>query len=286
MGQIMTFKQKVAVITGAGSGIGRALALALAEQGCHLALSDINQLSLDETATFIRQSQKSNAAEIQIHTQAFDVGDEKAFLSFKESVLHVFTKVDFVFNNAGVSLVQPAPLLETEDLEWIMRINFWGIVYGTQAFLPEMIKKDSGTIINISSLFGLLGWPKNAAYCASKFAVRGFTEALRLDLFDTKVRLVTVHPGGVRTQIVENARVAQTIGQNTKTENAKSQLAKQFSKIARTTADQAAQEILNGLKKNKMRILVGKDAKILDFMQRLFPEKYVSLLARLTRVKI
>lgn len=278
----MEFKQKVAVITGAGSGIGRALALALARKGCHLALSDINQEALKETAMLIEQNTKLVGSAIQIHTQVLDVSHEKAFLDFKKSVQQAFSQVDFVFNNAGVSLIQPAHLLKTDDLEWILRINFWGVVYGTQAFLPEMIKSNSGTIVNISSLFGLLGWPNNAAYCASKFAVRGFTEALRLDLFGTNVKMVTVHPGGVRTHIVEKARFTQSAEQTNSAEN----LQRQFSKVARTSADQAAEDILKGLKKNRMRILIGKDAKALDLLQRLFPERYVSLLARATKLKL
>ncbi len=268
-----SFKNAVAVITGAGSGMGRTLALQLAEEGVHLALSDINLESVNETRDLI-------GGKVKVRTDKIDVTQEAAIFAYAESVQDEFGQINMVFNNAGAALNAPFSQMSIEDFKWQMDVNFWGVAYGTKAFLPILEKAEWGHIINTSSLFGLIAAPSNSAYNASKFAVRGMTEALRLELDDagSSVSCTSVHPGGVKTNIVRLARTSQN---NTFMEGKSHQEAiDYFDKLALTTAEKAAAIIIKGVKKNKKRVLVGPDAKIADKIQRLFPQGYQNLVRK------
>lgn len=264
---MQNFKDKVAVITGAGSGIGRALALNLASRACHLALSDISEENLQETKALISDRH------LKITTDILNVGDKEKFHAYATNVMDLHGKVNLVFNNAGVTLIDTVDKMTYEDFEWIMNINFWGVVYGTKAFLPYLKQADEAHIINVSSLFGLISIPSQSAYNASKFAVRGFTEALKMELSKTNISVSSVHPGGVKTAIVENARLT---GGNEVATRAK--FRKFFDKQAITTAEQAAEIIIQGVIKKNRRILVGKDARFADRIARWFPNSYERIL--------
>ncbi|MEZ4326933.1 MAG: SDR family NAD(P)-dependent oxidoreductase [Polyangiales bacterium] len=270
-------KGKVAVITGAASGIGRSLALRLAGEGARLALSDVQEDGLAETA---RLARAAGAAEV--HAERLDVADKEAFFAYADRVATHFGAVHLVFNNAGVALGATVREMDMKDIEWLMGINFWGVVYGTKAFLPHLERAGEGHIVNVSSVFGIIGVPTQSAYNASKFAVRGFTEALRqeLEIEGSKVSCSCVHPGGIKTNIARNARMSAkgALGKDKQTS------ADQFDKIARTTADEAARVILEGVKANKRRILIGADAYAIDRMQRSFPTLYQRALAIATKL--
>ena len=261
------FTNKVAVITGAGSGIGRALAVNLASRGCHLALSDISEKGLEQTKALITNS------ELNVTTDILNVAERETFYSYADNVMDLHGKVNLVFNNAGVSLIDTVEKVSYEDFEWIMNINFWGVVYGTKAFLPYLKHADEAHIINVSSLFGLISLPSQSAYNASKFAVRGFTESLKMELSKTNIGVSSVHPGGVKTAIVENARLS---GGNL--DSSRENYQAFFDKKAITTAEQAAEIIIQGVIKNKRRILVGKDAKLGDRIARWFPNSYEKIM--------
>lgn len=262
--------RQVAVITGAASGIGKALAEQLAAQGCSLALADISEEPLNQLAELLRKQGN------KVTTARLDVADRAAVEDFATQVRAEHGRVDLVFNNAGVALSQTVEHTDYSDFEWLMNINFWGVVYGTKAFLPLMREQGSGHIINVSSIFGIIGVPTQAAYNASKFAVKGFTEALRQELHGSGIEASCVHPGGIKTNIVRNARFyVDTKGV------ADSQAAiANFDKIASTDAATAARVILQGVEGNKGRILIGNDARLLSLLQRLFPTGYQRLLRR------
>ena len=224
------FENKVAAITGAGSGIGQQLAIQLAKQGTHLALSDLNEQGLAETLNYVKDYP------ISVTLTKLDVSDRKAVEDWAKQCQQDFGQVNLVFNNAGVALASTVEGLSYEDAEWIFNINFWGVVYGTKAFLPYLKQSGSGHIVNISSLFGLTAQPTQSAYNATKFAVRGFTEALRqeLDLENCGVSATCVHPGGIRTNIANSARMSdsiRTLGMNPESTRLRSSAAE-----ARTTA--------------------------------------------------
>ncbi|MGH8456048.1 MAG: SDR family NAD(P)-dependent oxidoreductase [Stenotrophobium sp.] len=264
------FQDKVAVVTGAGSGIGRALAELLARKGCKLALADINETGLADTAARIGTP---------VLTRKLDVSDRAAFEAFAKEVEAHYGRADLIFNNAGVALLQPVQEMRYEDLEWLMGINFWGVIHGTHAFLPSMLARKSGVIVNVSSLYGLIGWPANGAYCAAKFAVRGYTEVMRQDLRGTGVQVACVHPGGIKTNIVRNARfTSDDLGRKDK-----SVLVKDFDRIAITTPEKAAQTIVVGVERGRERILIGPDAKLIDRLQRWMPESYPAVIRWLER---
>ena len=258
-------KDKVAVITGAGSGIGRALAQELDQKGCRLALSDVNEKGLAETAASLSKAP---------HTQKLDVARRDDFYAYAETVKKEFGTAHIVINNAGVAVSQTVEKLSYEDFEWIMGINFWGVVYGTKAFLPMMLAQNDGRIINISSVFGIIGVPTQASYNAAKFAVRGFTEALRHELKRTGVKAICVHPGGIKTNIAASSRFYA--GPDGSTDRQKS--ADRFQKLATTTPTQAAQTIIRGMEKGSERVLIGADAKVISAIARLMPERYWSLM--------
>ena len=262
------FKNRVAVITGASSGIGKALAVELAAAGAKLALSDINEAGLKQVANEL------GLKEDRLLIKAFDVADKDAVYAFADDVVAHFGEAHMIFNNAGVALGSTVEKMSYEDFEWLMGINFWGVVYGTKAFLPILKKADEGHIINISSIFGIIGVPTQSAYNAAKFAVRGFTESLRLELEmdGGNVSCSSVHPGGIKTNIAKSARMSDDVAEITGGDAA--QARQDFEKLFRTTPEQAARTILKGVKGNRRRILIGSDAVAVDAMQRLLPTSY------------
>jgi NAD(P)-dependent dehydrogenase (short-subunit alcohol dehydrogenase family) len=275
-----SFRGKVAAITGAGSGIGRALALQLAAEGCHLALSDVNEAGLAQTAAFA-----SKAAGIKIVTSRVDVSSRAAVFDWAAQAAADHGRVNLLVNNAGVDLGATAERTTLEELEWLMGINFWGTVHGTQAFLPHLRASGEGHVVNVSSVFGLVSVPGQSAYNASKFAVRGYTECLRqeLELTDAPVSATCVHPGGIKTNIARAARVSQSLeALGDAMQPAQVPLAFE-SALFRTTADEAAAAILRGVRRNARRVLIGGDARAIDLVQRLFPAGYQRLATALAR---
>ena len=267
-----TFDGKVAVITGAGSGIGRALALDLAARGAVLALSDKDEVGLLETA---ERCTARHAREV--HAEKLDVSDRAAIADYASSVAGDLGRVNVVFNNAGIALHGDFEETPYDEFERVMDVNFWGVVNGTKEFLPHLIASGDGHLVNISSLFGLMGMPGQTAYNASKFGVRGFTEALRTEMLIAKhpVQVSCVHPGGIKTAIARNARTTASHDQQT--------VAQFFDrKLAKTTAEKAAGIIVDGVLKNKPRIVVGADAKFLDGYVRLVGPRYQSMVAKLS----
>lgn len=261
---------KVAVVTGAASGIGRALALELHRQGCRLALSDVNEQGLVETKLLVENNGGT------VHTQRVDVSQRDQMTAWADTVAQHYGGVDIVINNAGVTVVDTVEHISFEDLEWIMNINFWGVVHGTKLFLPYLRQSQDAYLANISSIFGIISVPTQAAYNATKFAVRGFTEALRQELHGSSISVTCVHPGGIKTPIARNARHYHRPG---KTANQEKTI-RQFETLARTTPEQAAQIIVRGMLHKKAKVLVGLDAHLLDWMQRLFPVAYQTLVRR------
>ncbi|MEO4112034.1 SDR family NAD(P)-dependent oxidoreductase [Acinetobacter pittii] len=262
------FKNKVAAITGAGSGIGQQLAILLAKQGCHLSLSDINEKGLQQTVELLKPY-----SNITVTTKKLDVSDREAVKQWAQETVQDHGSVNLIFNNAGVALGSTVEGATYEDLEWIVGINFWGVVYGTKEFLPFIKQTQDGHIINISSLFGLTAQPTQSGYNATKFAVRGFTESLRqeLDIEKSGVSSLCVHPEGIRTNIAKAAKMSDSLS-SLGMDPAKS--IQNFDKFLRTPPEEAARQILDAVLKNKRRLLIGSDAKFLDALQRLFPTGY------------
>ena len=264
-----SFKNKVAAITGAASGIGRALALELGGRGCHLALSDIDEAELGETV------QKVSGLGVRVTSERVDVADREAVHAWADRVVSEHGKVNLIVNNAGVALGSTVEKMSYGDFEWLMGVNFWGVVHGTKAFLPHLKATGDGHIVNISSVFGLAGIPSQSAYNSAKFAVRGFTESLReeLDMLGYGVSASSVHPGGIKTNIARAARMDESIrdlglgaeGLDTR---------EVFERSFITTAESAARTIVEGVKRNQRRILVGPDARVYDWMVRLLPSAY------------
>ncbi|WP_087689142.1 SDR family oxidoreductase [Pandoraea sp. PE-S2R-1] len=267
-----TFTDKVAAITGAGSGMGRSLALELARRGAHLALSDIDDASVAYTAAACRDFG------VHVTARRLDVSDREAVFAWASDTAEMHGKVNFIFNNAGVSLSVPVATARLEDVEWLMNINFWGVVHGTQAFLPYLAASGEGHVVNTSSLFGIVAMPTQSAYNASKFAVRGFTEALRmeLDLAGSPVSATCVHPGGVATNIVHTSRIDDSITTLTGMD-AQTHRRRANKLIDVTSADAAARQILAGVSHNARRVLVGADARRVDKLARLLGGSYQAL---------
>ena len=257
------FAGKVAVVTGAGSGIGQALALELGRSGAKLAISDVDTEGLAQTETQLK------AIGAQVKADRLDVTEREAFLAYADAVAEHFGKVNQIYNNAGIAFSGDVEISQFKDIERVMDVDFWGVVNGTKAFLPHLIASGDGHVINVSSLFGLMAVPGQAAYNSAKFAVRGFTEALRQEmvLAGHPVGVTTVHPGGIKTAIARNATAAEGLDAN--------ELAKMFDKrLAHTSPKRAAEIILEAVRKNKARVLVGADAKALDLLVRLTGSGY------------
>ena len=262
------FTGKVAAITGGGSGIGRALAIELASRGCHVALSDIDEEGLAETVVLVEQAART--APVKVSSAHVDVADRDAVESWAADVVAEFGHVNLIFNNAGVALSANVTAMSYDSFRWLMDINFWGVVNGTLAFLPHLKASGDGHAVNISSVFGLLGIPSQSAYNAAKFAVRGFTDALRteLDIERCGVSATTIHPGGIRTNIARNARFE--FAEHEEAVDAE-QAAVDFEKLSRTTPEKAAKLIVGAVEKNKRRALIGPDAHLFDAAARLSP---------------
>jgi NAD(P)-dependent dehydrogenase (short-subunit alcohol dehydrogenase family) len=264
---MMQLKDQTAVVTGAASGIGRATALSLARRGTHLALADVNEDGLAETAA------QAVAHGVRVTTHGLDVSDPAAV-----AVNAGHPGVGLLFNNAGVALGGNFEEVSAEDFEWLFGVNFWGVVRMTRAFLPLLRQAKAARVVNISSMFGLIAPPGQAAYSASKFAVRGFSEALRHELAGSNVGVTTVHPGGVATRIATDARRSSAVSP--------AELARQqarFARLLKMPPEQAGEIIVSGVEREEARILVGSDAKIGDLAARLFPVGYWKWMTRMTR---
>ena len=269
-----SFDGKVAAITGAGSGIGRALATELARRGTHLALCDVNETGLAETVSLCE------GRGVKVTSQLVDVADKSAVEAWASHVVADHGKVNLIFNNAGVALGCTVEAMDHADLEWLMGVNFWGVVHGTEAFLPHLIASGDGHVVNVSSVFGLISVPCQSAYNAAKFAVRGYTDTLRMELEiqGRPVSATTVHPGGIKTNIARSARMRDSAlemsgGRDT---------VEAFDKIAMTTPEKAARQILAAVQANKRRALIGPDAKVIDLVSK-FPTLTQKVMIRATR---
>lgn len=260
------FAGKVAVVTGAGSGIGQALAIELARSGAKVAISDVNTEGLAVT------EQRIKAIGAPVKADRLDVTEREAFELYADAVKAHFGKVNQIYNNAGIAFAGDVEVSGFKDIERVMDVDFWGVVNGTKVFLPHLIESGDGHVINVSSIFGIFSVPGQAAYNAAKFAVRGFTEALRQEMALAKhpVKVTTIHPGGIKTGIARNMTAAEGIDVD--------ELAKTFDKkLASTSPEKAAQIIMDGVRKNKARVLIGNDAKALDLIVRLTGSGYQKL---------
>lgn len=262
----------IAVVTGAASGIGRALAVRLAQAGARLAISDVNAEALAETARL------AGALGVPVTTHQVDVADRERMAAFVQEVVAAHGGTHLLINNAGVALTGNADELSLEDIEWLMSINFWGVVHGVKLFLPVLRQQSAAHIVNISSIFGIIGMPGHTAYVASKFAVRGYTEALRHEMLmaGSPIRVSVVHPGGVKTAIARSAKP----GAGAPSKSRETEI-RNFEQAARTTPEAAAERIVRGILRNEDRILVGPDAWALERIQRWFPVRYWRLLGPL-----
>ncbi len=261
------FGGRVAAVTGAASGIGRALARELAARGAHLALADIDEAGLAETVMLCEGAVRGGTG-TKITSQRLDVADRAAVYAWADQVVADHGRVNLIFNNAGVAVAATVEAMSYEDFEWLMGINFWGVVYGTKAFLPHLKAAGEGHVINLSSVFGLISVPGQSAYNSAKFAVRGFTDALRMELEmeGSAVSCTTVHPGGVKTNIARNARVHPSVAAALSSPDSP---ADDFEKLARTSPESAARQILQGVTRGRRRVLVGPDATVIDLISRL-----------------
>lgn len=260
-----TFEGRCVTITGAASGIGRALALELASRGSDVAICDVDEAGLEQTAQDVeRRGRRATRARV-------DVADREAVHSFAERVMDEHGRVDGIVNNAGVAVSNTVAGTSYEDLEWIVGINLWGVVHGTKAFLPHLLERGDGWVVNVSSVFGIIGVPQQSAYNLTKFAVRGYTESLRAELKGTGVTALCVHPGGIKTNIVRKSRHYDP-------DVDKEAAVKAFDEqLARTSAEEAARVIADAMARRAPRVLVGPDAHLIDVVQRLMPERYTDL---------
>ena len=264
-----SLKDKVVVITGAGSGIGRALAVDIARRGGLLAISDVNEAGLAETVELVKQ-----AGAAQVKSDRLDVADRAAFEAYAGDVLAHFGRVNVVVNNAGVALNGRVVDLEWDDIDWIIGIDFWGVIHGTKFFLPALIESGDAHIVNISSLFGLVSMPDQSFYNAAKYAVRGFTEALREEMLidGHKVGVTSVHPGGIKTAVARSARYSAKDDPTT--------TAKFFDeKLAKMSPERAAEIIVKGILKNQARVLVGLDAHLVHNFGKFTGSRYQDIVA-------
>ena len=268
-----TLKNKAVVITGAASGIGRALALECGRRGARLLLADINAPGLQQTVD------AATAAGAECHGLPTDTGDEAAIFALAAEAARLFGAADVVVNNAGVTLVAPVATLPTADAHWLMNINFWGVVHGCRAFLPQLRTRPEAVLVNISSIFAMVSVPTQSIYNAAKAAVRGFSDSLREELRGGPVHVLCVHPGGIRTNIVRSARMIDIslVAASPQAMNA------HFDAAARTSPEEAALAIVRAIESGKTRLLIGADAHILDLLFRLFPTRVSAWLTALAR---
>jgi short-subunit dehydrogenase len=262
-----------AAVTGAASGIGRALALELAARGCDLALADRDEAGLQAVAAEIN---RTHSRKVTAHR--VDVSEPQQIADFAQAATSAHPGLNIVVNNAGVALLGQFNEIDQAQMDWLMNINFWGVVHATRAFLPHLARQHEAHIVNLSSIFGIIAPPGQTAYAAAKFAVRGFSESLRheLQMAASPVRLSVVHPGGVATNIVRNSRAGTGVTDNER----RAQSIERFDAVAKTTPAAAAVRIIHGIEKNQPRILIGNDARFMDLLQRLRPATYWAVLAR------
>jgi short-subunit dehydrogenase len=262
-----------AAVTGAASGIGRALALELAARGCDLALADRDEAGLQTVATEIN---RTHSQKVTVHR--VDVSEPQQIADFAQAATSAHPGLNIVVNNAGVALLGQFNEIDQAQMDWLMNINFWGVVHATRAFLPHLARQREAHIVNLSSIFGIIAPPGQTAYAAAKFAVRGFSESLRheLQMAASPIRLSVVHPGGVSTNIVRNSRAGTGVTDNER----RAQLIERFDAAAKTTPAAAALRIIRGIEKNQPRILIGNDARFMDLLQRFRPATYWAVLAR------
>jgi short-subunit dehydrogenase len=256
-----TLQGKSVVITGAASGIGEALAHASAAKGARLLLADIDAVGLDRVVSAL----KAKGAECS--AMVTDTGNETAIYALAETALQRLGGADIVINNAGVGLLSPVDKLVTSDAQWLMNINFWGVVHGCQAFIPQLRQRPDAVLVNISSIFAMVSVPTQSIYNASKAAVRGFSDALREELQSTGVGVLCVHPGGIKTNIANRARITDV----SLVADTDQEMRDNFDKVARTTPQQAATTIIHAIESRKSRVMIGADAWFMDWMFRLFP---------------
>jgi short-subunit dehydrogenase len=269
--------ESIIVITGAASGIGQATARRLTDEKIGgLALSDVNETGLRETARMLENTG------IEVSTHIVNIADKAAVEAFAAEVVAHHGRVTHLLNNAGVSLFGDFEEISAEDFEWLMNINFWGVVNSTRAFLPVLREQKSAQILNVSSVFGFVGIPGNAAYCASKFAVRGFTESLRHELAGTNVTVSTIHPGGIKTNIANSGRLGAKANQAEKS----AMTAAFNNELTRSTPECAAETIVRGMKSRSLRILIGTDARLISLIYRIFPQNYLKVLDLLSGGKL
>ena len=268
MAERMRLDGRTAVITGAGGGIGRAIAISLARRRCHLALADIDEAGMAVTAELTR------GYGVRVTRHRLDVADRAAVADFPTLVAAEHTGVNLLVNNAGVAVGGTFEQVSEEDFEWLFEINFWGVVRMTRAFLPALRKGGDARIVNLSSVFGLVAPPEQVAYAASKFAVRGFSEALRHELEGSGVGVTVVHPGGVATSISEKARVPAGVSAE-EVEHRR----ERFRKLLRLPPEVAGEAIVRGIERRQARVLVGSDAKLISVIARLLPVSYWKVLA-------
>ena len=277
----MKLENRTAVITGAASGIGRGIAVSLARRGCHLALADLNNAGLAETARMAQparmdpMNQAPPQSALRISQHHLDVADRSAVAAFPAAVLAAHPGVDILVNNAGVAVGGTFEAVSEEDFEWLFEINFWGLVRMTRAFLPLLRKSDDARVVNLSSIYGIISPPAETAYSASKFAVRGFSHSLRHELANSNIGVTVVHPGGVATSIADNARVPKDMPP------AEVARRRALAKKALTMPPATAGEIIvQGIERRSARVLVGNDAKFLALLERLAPVSYWKIFAR------
>jgi len=263
----MRLEGRTAVVTGAASGIGRAIAVSLARRGCHLALADIDEAGMAETAELTRG--------VRVSRHRLDVADRIAVAEFPNIVAAEHDGVDVLVNNAGVAVGGTFEQVTDEDFEWLFEVNFWGVVRMTRAFLPLLRASDDARVVNLSSVYGLIAPPEQVAYAASKFAVRGFSEALRHELEGSGIGVTVVHPGGVNTSIAEKARVPAGT-----TEEEIARRRARYRKLLRLPPEIAGETIVRGIEQRQARVLIGSDAKVISLVARLLPASYWKLLAR------
>jgi NAD(P)-dependent dehydrogenase (short-subunit alcohol dehydrogenase family) len=265
----MRLRGLTAVITGAGGGIGRAIALSLARRGCHLALADVDETGMAETMV------QARGYGIRVSAHRVDVADRVAVAEFPGIVAAEHGGVDVLVNNAGVAVGGTFEQVCEEDFEWLFEINFWGVVRMTRAFLPLLRASGDARVVNLSSVYGLIAPPEQVAYAASKFAVRGFSEALRHELEGSGIGITVVHPGGINTSIAEKARIPAGISEE---EIARRRA--RYRKLLKLPPEIAGETIVSGIERRQARVLIGSDAKIISLIARLLPVSYWKLLAR------